>query len=90
MHSGHSEVLLFHHLSEFHYSLLGIAVDEGLVDVQVAVEVKENVHLPFFLFDGNVVLVDTFEGEVLILDQNLCGVSHEVLSELKDLNGHGS
>jgi hypothetical protein len=34
--------------------------------------------------------VNTFEGELLVLDENLCGVSHEVLGHAEDLWGEGS
>ena len=68
VHNGDTEVVLLHLLGELSDSLLGIAVDKGLVDVEVAVEIEENVHLPFLLFYGDVVLLNTFEGELLVLD----------------------
>jgi hypothetical protein len=38
-----------------------------LVDVQVRVQVDKNFDLPFFFFDSYVVLVNTFEGKLLVL-----------------------
>lgn len=61
-----------------------------MVDVEVGVQVQEHVHLPLLLLDSDVVLVDTFEGELLVLDQNLRGVSHEVLGHTEDLWGESS
>lgn len=79
MHAADSEVLLGHVLLELFYSLLSVAVDEGLHDVEVGVEVDEHLDLPLLLLDCNVVLLDAFEGEVFGLDQNFGRVSHEVL-----------
>ena len=90
VHDADSEVVLGHGLLEVLNSLLGVTVDEGLVDVQVGVQVEEDFHLPLFFLDSDVVLVDTFKSELLVLDENLCGVSHEVLGHTKDLRREGS
>jgi len=79
MHASDGEVLLSHALLELLDALLSVAVDEGLHDVEVGVEVDEHLDLPLLLLDRNIVLLDTFEGEVFRLDQNFGGVSHEVL-----------
>jgi hypothetical protein len=39
VHSGHSEVLFFHEFSQFNDSLFGVAIDQGLVDIEVSVEI---------------------------------------------------
>lgn len=88
VHDGDAEVVLLHLFCELNDSLLGVAIDEGLVDVEVAVQVEEHVHLPLLLLYGDVVLLDTFEGELLVLDQNLGGLPHEVLGQLQDVEGH--
>jgi len=90
VHDRDGEVVLGHGLLELLDSLLGVTVDEGLVNVQVGVQVQEHVHLPLLLLDSNVVLVNTFEGKLLVLDENLCGVTHEVLGHAKDLWGQSS
>lgn len=90
VHDGDSEVVLSHRLLEVLDSLLGVTVDEGLVNVQVGVEIQEDLHLPLLLLDGNVVLVNTFKSKLLVLDEDLCGISHEVLGHTKDLWGQGS
>jgi hypothetical protein len=89
VHDADSEFLLSHGLLELFDSLLGVTVDKSLVDVQVGVQVEEHIHFPLLLLDSNVILSDTFEGEVLRLDENLGGVSHEMLGELEDVLGKG-
>jgi len=89
VHDANGEIVLGHGLLEVLNPFLGVTVDEGLVDVQVGIQVKEHLHLPLFLLNSDVVLVDTFEGKLLVLDQNLCGVSHKVLGHGKDLRGEG-
>mmetsp|Transcript_24829 Transcript_24829/g.38636 ORF Transcript_24829/g.38636 Transcript_24829/m.38636 type:complete len:418 (-) Transcript_24829:75-1328(-) len=90
VHSGNGEVVVVHGLLELKDSLLSVTVDESLVDVEVGVEIEENLHLPLFLLDGDVVLADTIKGEVLTLHEDLLGVSHEVLGKGQDVVGHGS
>jgi hypothetical protein len=58
--------VLLHLLGELSDSLLGVAVDQGLVDVEFAVEIEKDVHLPFLLFYGDVVLLNTFDELKLI------------------------
>lgn len=87
VHDRDGEIVLSHGLLELLNTLLGVTVDEGLVDVQVGVQVEQNVHLPLLLLDSDVVLVNTFEGELLVLDKNLCGLTHEVLGHAEDLWG---
>lgn len=89
VHDADSELVLSHSLLEFLDTLLGVTVDQGLVDVQVGVEVEEHVHLPLVLLDGNVVLANTFEGELLRLDEDLCGFTHEMLGELENVRREG-
>lgn len=90
VHNADGEVVLGHGLLEVLDSLLGVTVDEGLVNVQVGVQVEEDFHLPLLLLDSDVVLVNTFKSELLVLDKNFCGVSHEVLGHTKDLRREGS
>jgi len=85
VHDGNGEVVLGHGLLQLFDSLLGVTVDESLVDVQVGVQVQEHVHLPLLLLDGDVVLADTLESELLVLDQNLRWLAHEVLGHGEDL-----
>jgi hypothetical protein len=90
MHNGNNEIVLLHLVSQLNNSLFGVAIDQSLTDVKVTVEIEEDVHLPLFLFYGDIVLLDTFEGELLILDQDLGGIAHKVLGQLQDVHRHGS
>jgi hypothetical protein len=90
VHNGDTEVVLLHLVSQLNNSLFGVAIDQSLTDVKVTVEIEEDVHLPLFLFYGDIVLLDTFEGELLILDQDLGGIAHKVLGQLQDVHRHGS
>jgi hypothetical protein len=71
-------------------SLLGIAINERLVDVEVGVQIKKHLDLPLFLLDSDVVLADTLESKILTLYKDLLRVSHEVLGQGQDLVGHSS
>ena len=90
MHAGDDEVLLSHGLLKLVDSSLGVTVDDGLLDVQVGVQVEENIDFPLVLLHGNIVLVDTFEGKVFLLDKDLGRVSQEMLGEAKNLGRQGS
>lgn len=85
VHDADGEVVLSHGLLELLDSLLGVTVDEGLVDVQVGVQVDEHVHLPLLLLDSDVVLADTFKSKLLVLHQDLRWLAHEVLGHAQDL-----
>ena len=85
MHAGDNEVLFGHGPLELVHSLLGVAVDDGLLDIQVGVQVEQDVHLPLVLLDGDVVLVDTLKGQVLFLHEDLRRRPHEVLGEAKNI-----
>lgn len=85
VHDGDSEFVLGHGLLEFFNTFLCVTVDEGLVDVQVLVKVEQDVYLPLLLFDCNVVLFDAYESKLLALDEDLCGVTHEVLREFENI-----
>ena len=89
VHGGDGEVVVVHGLLEFQNSLFGVAIDQSLVDVQVGVEIEEDLHLPLFLLDSDIVLTDTFEGQVLTLDEDLLWVTHEMLGESQDVVWHG-
>lgn len=68
----------------------GVAEDDGLGDGDGLVQVGEGVELPILLLDGNVELLNTFEGKLVLLDENTNGVAHELGGDLKDVLGHSS
>jgi hypothetical protein len=84
MHDGDSELVTSHQLFKLFNSLLGVAIDESLVNIKIGVEIQENVHLPLLFLDCDVILVDTFKSEFLILNENLRWFSHKVLGHRKN------
>jgi len=67
----------------------GVAEDDSLGDSDGLVEIGEGVELPLLLLNGNVELLDTFEGKLVLLDENTDGVTHELGGDLEDVLGHG-
>jgi hypothetical protein len=88
MHSRDSKIIFVHCLFQFKHSLFGVAIDKSLINIQVGVKIKEDFHLPLFFLDSNVILTDTFKGEIFTLDENLFWVSHEMFSESQDIVWH--
>jgi len=88
VHHTDDEVLLSHRFFEFLNSLLGVTVNQSLVDVQVGVQGEEHIDLPVLLLHSNIVLLDTNKSELIILDQDLGWGSHEMLGELQDILWH--
>mmetsp|Transcript_3066 Transcript_3066/g.6192 ORF Transcript_3066/g.6192 Transcript_3066/m.6192 type:complete len:431 (+) Transcript_3066:97-1389(+) len=67
----------------------GVAVDDGLGDGKSLIEIAEGVELPLLPLDGDVELLDTLEGKLVLLDEDPHGVPHEPLRDLEDVEGHG-
>jgi hypothetical protein len=67
----------------------GVAEDDGLGDGDGLVQVGEGVELPVLLLNGNVELLNTFKGKLVLLDQDADGVAHELGGDLEDVLGHG-
>lgn len=86
---GDGEITLAHLLGEPVDLLLGVAENDGLVDVQGLVQVAESIELPVLALNVDVELTDTFEGKLVLLDQNTDGVGHELTSDLEGLLSHG-
>jgi len=67
----------------------GVTEDDSLCDSDRFVEIAQGIQLPFLLFDGNVKLLDTFQGQFIPLDEDPDRVSHELLRHLQHIRGHG-
>lgn len=67
----------------------GVAEDDGLGDGDSLIQIREGVELPLLLLDGNVELLDTLQGKLVLLDQDTDRVAHELGGDLKDVLGHG-
>jgi len=89
VHAGDGEVPLLHLLLEPVDLPPGVAVNDGLGDGKRLVEIAEGVELPLLAVNGDVELLDTFEGKLVLLDEDADGVAHESLGNLEDVEGHG-
>ena len=89
VHGGDGEITLSHFLGEPVDLSAGVAVDDGLGDREGLVKIAKGVELPVLLLDGDEELTDTFEGKLILLDENANGVAHELLGKLHGLRGHG-
>lgn len=67
----------------------GVAEDDGLGDGDGLVQIRKGVELPILLLDSNVELLDTFEGKLVLLDENTDGITHELGGDLQNILGHG-
>lgn len=67
----------------------GVAEDDSLGDGDCLVQVGQGVELPLLLLDGNVELLDTLKGKLVLLHQDTDGVAHELGGDLEDVLGHG-
>lgn len=67
----------------------GVAEDDGLSDGDSLIQIGEGIELPLLLLNGDVELLDTFKGKLVLLDQDADGVAHELGGDLKDVLGHG-
>lgn len=89
VHGGDSEITGSELVGEPVDLSAGVAEDDGLGDGDGLVQVGEGVELPLLLLNGNVELLDTLQGKLVLLDQDTDGVTHELGGDLKDVLGHG-
>ena len=89
VHGGDSEVTSSELVGEPVDLAASVAEDDGLGDGDGLVKIGEGVELPLFLLNGNVELLDTLKGKLLLLDQDADGVAHELGGDLEDVLGHG-
>jgi hypothetical protein len=66
-----------------------VAEDNGLGDCDGLVQIGKGVQFPIFLLDSNIKLLDTFKGELGLLDQNTDRVTHELGGNFEDILWHG-
>mmetsp|Transcript_11574 Transcript_11574/g.12721 ORF Transcript_11574/g.12721 Transcript_11574/m.12721 type:complete len:380 (+) Transcript_11574:1082-2221(+) len=89
MHGGDGKHLLGHLLGQPIDLAASLAVDNGLLDIQIFVQITQQSELLFFLVDGDIELTDTFQSQFFFLDQDSLGVSHEQFGEIQNFLGHG-
>ena len=68
----------------------GVAEDDGLRDGDGLVEIGQSIQFPLLLLDCDVELLNTFEGELVLLDKDADWVAHELGGDLEDVLWHGS
>jgi hypothetical protein len=88
-HGGDCELAGVHLLSEPVDLPPGVAEDDSLGNGDSLVEIAKGVEFPLLLLNSDVELLDTFEGQLITLDKDADGVTHELLGDLEDISGHG-
>lgn len=68
----------------------GVAEDNGLSDGDRLVQVAKGIQLPFLFLYCDVELLDTFESQLVTLDEDTDGITHELLGNLQHVRRHGS
>lgn len=68
----------------------GVTEDDGLGDSDSLIQIAQGVELPLLFLNGNVELLDTLKGQLITLDEDANRVTHEFLSDFKDVSRHGS
>ncbi len=90
VHRRHGEVTTGELLGEPINLSPRIAENDCLSDGNSLVEIGQCVKFPIFLLNRNVELLDTFEGELSLLDKDPNGVTHKLRGDFKNILGHGS
>lgn len=88
-HGRDSELASVHLLGEPVDLPPGVAEDDSLGDGDGLVEIAKGIELPLLLLDSNVELLDTFKGQLVPLNEDTDGLSHEFLRDLQDFSRHG-
>lgn len=64
-----------------------VAEDDGLRDGQRVVQITQRVELPLLLLDGDEVLLEALERELVTLDDDAHGICHELCCHLEHVMG---
>ena len=89
VHAADGEVGLAHLLGQPVDLAAGVAEDDGLGDGEGVVEVAQGVELPVLLLDGDKVLLEALEGQLVALDEDAHGVGHELGGHVEHVVGQG-
>ena len=66
-----------------------VAENDGLCNGKGVVEIAKGIELPVLLLHSNEVLLETFEGQLVTLDQDTNGVGHELGGHVEHIVGEG-
>jgi hypothetical protein len=87
-HGRHSEFTRVHLLREPVDLSPCVAENDSLRDRNSLIKIAQRIELPLLLFDGDIELLDTFEGKLVTLDKNTNGVAHELFRHLEHVCRH--
>ena len=87
-HGRHGEFSRMHLLCQPVHLPASVAENDSLCDGDGFVEIAQSVQLPFLLFDRDVELFDTFQGQFVPLHENPNRLSHELLGHLEHIRRH--
>ena len=66
-----------------------VTENDGLRDRDRFVEIAQSIQLPFLLFDSDIELFDTFQGQFISLDKDPNRLPHELFCHLQHVSRHG-
>ncbi|ANB12301.1 hypothetical protein AWJ20_550 [Sugiyamaella lignohabitans] len=89
VHGRDSEILLGKSLLDVLDLSSGVTEDNGLGDSDSLVKINQNIDLELLLTNVNVELLDTFQSQLILLDKDTDGVTHELGGDLQNRAGHG-
>lgn len=83
VHGRHCEVGLAHLVSEPVDLSACVTEDDSLCDCECVIEIAKCVELPLLLLNGNEVLLEAFQGQLVTLDKDANRVGHELGGHLQ-------
>ena len=83
------KLVLLKFFGQFIDSLLLVGEDNALSDDHALVKLDQGSEFLAVLFHRDVELLDTIQGQLFVLDQNLDWVLHELVGHLDDVHRHG-
>ena len=85
VHGRDCEVGLAHLICEPVNLATCVAEDDSLCDGKGIVEIAKCIELPLLLLNGNEILLQAFERQLVTLDKNTNGIGHELGGHLQDI-----
>ena len=87
MHGGHGKVRLPHLVGQPVDLSTSVAENDRLSNSEGIIEITQCIKLSLFFFDSNEVLLETFQGQLVTLDQDTNRVCHELRRHVKHIVG---
>mmetsp|Transcript_5328 Transcript_5328/g.11651 ORF Transcript_5328/g.11651 Transcript_5328/m.11651 type:complete len:229 (+) Transcript_5328:268-954(+) len=88
VHARDSEISFLHMLLQPVNLTTCVAVNDGLGDGERLVQIAKGVKLPLLTFHGNIKLLDTLKGQLILLHEDTHWIPHETLCDLKNIKRH--